>query len=364
MAITPEQEKQNLIASALDLRSKGKTNTEISKILNVARSTLFDWIGGSRKKIILEETIVSDENDLFDVNSIHGTSNIEDEIIEFLGSLTPIHYPAPVRSKVRQASNKIAVVIGDLHFGIEHDPTIEIFFEVVSALKPEKVILNGDTLDMFAISKYPKDARHEQNLADEQRRYHKFLKTLHDITEPFDAELLETNANHSGNSQEGRYWRFLSQNMGPLASLPKVQEAMSYQNIFFPPKEWCRIKLVDNVMLPTNFIIQHGTVVRKHGGMSARGEFEKILASTLTNHTHRFGCSSQRFPAIGNRDEQTFVNYENACACRFDVDYVVNANWQHGFAIVNYTDDNIGVEQVVVHGNKATVCSINKTITV
>ena len=64
-----EQAKQQVIDSAISLRNKGKTNTEISKILNVPRSTLFDWIGGSTKKIIMEETIVSDENDLFDVNS-------------------------------------------------------------------------------------------------------------------------------------------------------------------------------------------------------------------------------------------------------------------------------------------------------
>ena len=360
-----EQAKQQVIDSAISLRNKGKTNTEISKILNVPRSTLFDWIGGSTKKIIMEETIVSDENDLFDVNSfksVYGNSNRDDEVLRFIENIKPIKYAAPTRSKVKQKANEIAVVIGDLHFGMEHQQTIDIFYQVVSELKPEKVILNGDTLDMFAISKYPKDSRHSQTLQDEQQRYHKFLKILHDITVDWDCEILETNANHSGNSQEGRYWRYISSGIGTLASLPQVQKALSYENIFFPQDDWCRIKLVENVILPTNLIVQHGTVVRKHGGMSARGEFEKILASTLTNHTHRFGCSSQRFPGIGNRLEQTFVNYENACACRFDVDYVKNANWQNGFAIVNYVNDNIGIEQVVVHGDRATVCSLNKTL--
>jgi len=369
MATISEKEKQKIVQAARSLRKKGKTNTEISRLLNVPRSTIFGWIGGSTKKIIIEETITSDENDLFDVNSLKAISTNshfkqENEILEFIENLAPIKYPAPTRGKVKKDSNDIAVVIGDLHFGMEHQPTLDIFFQVVSELKPNKVILNGDTLDMFAISKYPKDARHHQTLADEKVRYHKFLKILHDIVVDWDCEIFETNANHSGNSQEGRYWRYISQGIGTLAALPRVQELLSYQNVFFPPEDWCRIQLVDNVILPTNFIIQHGTVVRKHGGMSARGEFEKILASTLTNHTHRFGCSSQRFPSAGNRQEQTFVNYENACACRFDVDYVQNANWQNGFAIVNYIEDSIGVEQVVVYGNKATICSLNKTIRV
>lgn len=368
MAIFNEKAKQKLIDFAISLRKEGKTNTEISTLLNIPRSTLFGWIGGSTKKIIIEETITTDENDLFNVNSLHSLYNNiqgkDEKILKFIENIKPISYPAPVRNKVSQSPNKIAVVIGDLHFGMEHQPTIDIFYQVVSDLKPEKVILNGDTLDMFAISRYPKDARHFQSLSDEQQRYHKFLKILHDITVDWDCEILETNANHSGNSQEGRYWRYISQGIGTLACLPRVQELLSYQNVFFPQEDWCRIKLVDNVILPTNLIVQHGTVVRKHGGMSARGEFEKILASTLTNHTHRFGCSSQRFPSAGHREEQTFVNYENACACRFDVDYVQNANWQNGFAVVNYADNTIGVEQVVVHGNKATVCSLNKTIRV
>lgn len=368
MANLTEQEKQQLIATALELRSKGKTNTEISKILDVPRSTLFGWIGGSTKKIIMEETIIGDENDLFDVNafnnlySTNNSSTAKDEILRFLEELAPIEYPAPVRSGVKKESTNMAAVIGDTHFGHEDWNTLNIFLETVSILRPEKVILNGDTMDMFAISKYAKDARHDQSLQKEREAYHKFLKMLHDVVVDWDCEIFETNANHSGNSQEGRWWRYLSENLGAAASVPEVIEAMSYQNIFFPKADWCRIKLVDEVVLPTNFIVHHGTVVRKHGGMSARGEYEKKNASTLTNHTHRIGFTAQRSPAAGNRPEQIFTNYENACACKLNPDYVTDANWQNGFALVNYSDDVIGVEQVVVHNNVANISALGHTI--
>jgi hypothetical protein len=71
----------------------------------------------------------------------------------------------------------------------------------------------------------------------------------------------------------------------------------------------------------------------------------------------------QRQPAMGNRPEEVYMNYENGCACNKDPDYAKGANWQNGFSIVNYSEDTIGVEQVVVLGNKATVCSLQKTIT-
>lgn len=356
-----ETDKESLIEQALDLRSQGKTNTEISKTLGIPRTTLNDWIGGSIKKVVTE--ITDDDGDVVYTNIVNSTSQSEDDVLAFIQKLSPMGYSAPVQSKVKQDANDIAIVIGDMHFGMECNKTLNIFFETVRELKPSKVILNGDTLDLFALSKYPKDPRKIINLEDEKNRYHAFLKTLHDITEPWNCEITETNANHSGNSQEGRLWRYISQQMPALASMTRVQELLTYENIFYPPADWCRVTLVDEVVLPTNLIVRHGTVVRKNGGMSARGEFEKVFASTLTNHVHRLGSTMQRQPAIGNRLEETYVNYENGCACDLNPDYVELPNWQNGFSIVNYTDDSIGVEQVLVRGNKATICSLGKTIT-
>jgi hypothetical protein len=360
-------DKDQLIEQAYELRSQGKSNTEISRLLGVPRSTLHDWIGGSVTKIITEE-IVDDDGDVVYDNSytrvVQSTSQSEDDILAFLQSLAPMGYSAPVRSEVRQTANDIAVVIGDTHFGFECNNTINIFFETVRQLKPKRIILNGDTLDMFAIGKYPKDPRHVVSLEDEKNRYHAFLKTLHDITEPWDAEILETNANHSGNSQEGRLWRYISQQMPALANMERVQELLTFEKIFYPQESWCRVKLVDEVVLPTNLIVRHGTVVRKNGGMSARGEFEKTYCSTLTNHVHRLGSTMQRHPAIGNRPEEVYVNYENGCACDLNPSYVKDPNWQNGFSIVNYSEDVVGVEQVLVRGNAATVCSLGKTLRV
>lgn len=358
--------KDEALDAAIDLRSQGKTNTEISKILGIPRSTIYDWLGGSIKKIVTTEEIIDDENGIvYDnvyTNVYNTTTSDKSDVLKFLEELAPVRYPAPVRSGVKKEATDNAMVIGDMHFGMEDWNTLNIFLEVVCQLQPKKIILNGDTLDMFAISKYPKDARHHQNLESEKNQYHYFLKQLHDIVVDWDCEIFETNANHSGNSQEGRLWRYLSQRIPEFACMPEVQKALSYENIFFPDPSWNRVKLVDEVILPTNFIVRHGTVVRKNGGMSARGEFEKHYVSTLTNHTHRLGSTMQRQPAMGNRPEEVYTNYENGCACDLNPDYAVGANWQNGFSIVNYSEDVVGVEQVLVHGNKATVCSLGKTI--
>ena len=171
----------------------------------------------------------------------------QEELLEFLTSLTPIHYDAPKRPTVYQKANKIALIIGDTHFGCEHQPTLDLFLKTVEALKPEKIIINGDSCDLFAISKYPKDVRHTYTLLQERESYHKFLKILHDITAPYNAEIIENNSNHSGQSVQGRLWRYLSDRIGEMSCIPEVIEALSYENIFFPRSDWSRMTLVDYV---------------------------------------------------------------------------------------------------------------------
>jgi hypothetical protein len=369
----PYDDKEQLMAQARQLQTEGKTNTEISKILDVPRKTIYNWIGNSvsvtSSTYLEEEPIINEDGDVIG-NTLKVCRKYDadgDDVLRFLEQLAPVQYPAPTRCEVKETPNKFAVVIGDLHFADEHQPTVEIFYEVVRQTKPEQVILNGDTLDMFAISGYPKDIREKKSLEAEIKAYHKFLKILHDITEPFGTKIFETNANHSGNSQEGRWWRYLSSRIGEAASVPEIQKALAYDKIFYPDSSWNRVKLVDEVVLPTNMIVKHGTVVRKKGGQSAVGEYEKVFASTITNHVHRFGATAQRHPAVGNRKAVTYYNYENACACDLNPSYVKDPNWQNGFSIVNYTDVNeecLGVDFVAVHDNIACVNTLQKTIKV
>jgi hypothetical protein len=356
--LTRDQKK----SLAQELFQQGKSKSEISNMLGVPRSTIFDWVTSRNHRIVtttVDEyfTEESDNEDVYvPLDPIASNPKLSIE------ELAPIIYPAPIRSKVYQEPNNIAAVIGDIHFGLEDWNTLELFLQTVQETKPRQVILNGDTMDLFAVSKYPKDARYKQSLIKEREAYHKFLKMLHDVTEPFQSEIYETNANHSGNSVEGRLWRYLSAQLGELAEIAK--DELSYENLFFPKESWSRIKLVDEVVLPTNFLVYHGTVVRKIGAMSARGEWEKKMTSTMTNHTHRMGMTCQRIPAAGHREDIFNTNYENACACKMDPDYAPCCNWQNGFSLINYTEEVIGVEPIVVHGTKATVCSLGKTLRV
>jgi hypothetical protein len=380
--------RQDKVKQVLNLYKKGKTKTEISEMMGIPRSTVFDWITGRRKTkvktTIIEEESCYDENDnRIDIITEQETDNEdtsfvssmnkeeEERILDFIKNIKPVQYPAPPKPITYSTPNKIALVIGDTHFGVECWDTLNIFLKTVDELKPEKIILNGDTVDLLSISRYSKDPRHTHSLYDEILAYHKFLKILHDITEPYQTEIIETNGNHSGNGVEGRWWRYISSSddIKQLLCIPNIAENLSYSKVFHPNESWSRIKLLDSnedeesiVELPDGLFVMHGDVVRKNGGFSARGVFEKRYASTITNHTHRIGSTCQRIPRIGSRPDQIIKNYENGCACKLNPTYVSGANWQNGFSIVNYSDNITGVETVVVHNKRASICSLQKTI--
>lgn len=356
--------QENPKQTAKRLKSEGHSYRAIGNLLNVDKETARRWVTDAVK--VPKVPSISIEIPIPYIKTKNERAEESESIRDFIKNLAPIVLPTPVRSKIRQIPNKVAVVIGDTHFGSESPEVLDLFLQTVEEIKPETVILNGDTLDMFAISKYPKDIRSSYGLLKERTAYHKFLKTLHDITESYDCNIYETNANHSGDGVEGRYWRYLSDRLGELSDIPEVIEKLSYESIFFPNESWSRIKLVDYVEIVPGFVALHGDVVRKHGGASARGLLDKWFVSIISNHTHRIGSTAQRIPSIGSQKEKIIRVYENGCACDLAPCYASAANWQNAFSIVNYSNDTNepSVETVLVHNKSANVGFLGKTFKV
>lgn len=340
---------------AIELFKTGNhTFTSIGRELGIHRSTVSEWVKSSGG--VAQSTPHVNQN-LTRLKTKPCIESVED----FLVNLSPITITNTPKQPVQTSCTDYAMVIGDMHFGHECERTLNIFFEAVRQVNPHTIILNGDTLDMTSISKYPKDIRINTSLLTERIAYQSFLTTLRSIAP--NTRIFETNANHSGDGVEGRWWRYLSDRLGELKSLPDIADKLSYENIFLDPK--FNVELVDYVELPGGLFVMHGDVVRKHGGYSARGLLEKWFTSIIANHTHRVGMTSQRIPGIGSRQDQTITVYENGCSCDLSPVYASAPNWQNSFCIVSTdaVNDLFSVEQVIVHGNRANVATLGQTIT-
>jgi hypothetical protein len=337
------------------LRNKGMSFKEISYKLGIGETTARDWYYDRHRPIVERSNVIGYVNE----NLSRQTKKTPDDVLDFLNNLSPIECILKENKPVLKDHSDYCVVIGDMHFPVQDKATIEIFFEVVRQLKPKTIILNGDTLDMFAISRYPKDIRHRYSLLDERVEYHKFLAELLNLSEG--ADIFETNANHSGNDISGRWFRYLSDRIGELSSLEDIQDRLSYGNVFLG-KYQDDVKLVDFVELTPEFIVLHGDIVRKSGGFSAKAHMDKWMVSLMHNHTHRIGSTSQRLPAIGSRKEKQIFAWENGCACDLSPVYGSAPNWQNGFSIISLDNLNFGVEQVKVVNKKANIATLGLTL--
>jgi hypothetical protein len=276
--------------------------------------------------------------------------------------LRPVELPAPLRPKVTGKPNAYTLVIGDMHFPKHDERTLAIFLSTVAALKPARVILNGDTVDLLAVSKYPKDARAEFKwaLRDEVLPFHAFLRDLHSIGDGWGMEVVETESNHAGNGTGGRWWRFLSDRCPELLGHDEAAERLSYQAWFYP--KWSSITLVESVIIADDLLVLHGDIVRGKGGYSARAHMEKWQSSTLNSHTHRAGSTVRRVPAVGSRPEGVQRSYEIGCACDLSPVYSSVPDWACGFGIITHDAASYGVEIVQVINGRASVAALGASV--
>jgi len=338
-------------------RANGMTYSQITEEFGIAKSTARDWVCGDDDT---SSGVTPYTNDNLQRDRPKRFQKTEDEILEFLSQLAPIKVSPKYESESVVELNDYAIVGSDFHFGCHDKKSIDIFLETVFQLKPKTIILNGDTMDFLAVSKYPKDLKHNWSLQYEREEYHAFLNELINISGG--AEIFETVSNHSGQSIDGRWRRYLSDRIGELASLDNITEILSYENVFMGQFK-DRVKHVDYVDL-NGLIVTHGTTVRKNGGASARGEIDKWHTSILHGHTHRIGSSCQRIPSIGGRPERQLVGLEGGCLCSLDAAYGSALNWQQGFNIVSLgtTNGGFGVEQVYINNGTANISTLGVSI--
>ena len=347
----------DLKQKALQLKQKGYSVAEAANVLLLPKSTVWDWFNDRKRN---DGPVVYKNENLttFQGRETFDKKNFDVQV--FLEQLAPINLKAPKINTPKSGLNDFVVIMNDLHFPMHCQKSIDIAFAVIDELKPKTIVINGDSLDMLAISRYPKDIRKQFSLLDERIAYHEFLYSLMEVSEG--AEIIEIHGNHSGDSTFGRWWRYLSERIGELICLPEIKYTLSYENIFLGDFK-DKIQMADYVELNDDLVVLHGDVVRKHGGQSARGTLEKYYQSSIMGHTHRVGFTAQRIPSIGKRKDKQIYAYEMGCLCKLSALYAATPNWQNAFGIVSLGEDNtFGVEIVMINDGIANVSTLGKTL--
>lgn len=235
--------------------------------------------------------------------------------------------------------NKDTVIglLSDIHIPYQDNQALTVALDHCKKAKVTHLILNGDVMDCYQISRFEKDPS-KRSFKYELDTVRAFLTTLADRFKG--VRIIFKEGNH-----ENRYMRFMRSKAPELLGI----EAFNLSVLL-------GLKQLGIDHVPDNKLIQAGNLIIIHGhefGQQifspvnpARGYFLKAKTNVIGGHNHQVSAHSE------NRlDGKQIVAYSTGHLADPNPEYKPINNWSHGFAIITHIQDGKNVN-FNVHNHK------------
>ncbi len=268
--------------------------------------------------------------------SFHRNSSLDKSLYETeykssnSGNSNPYKIPESYEIKrepfVLPKANKNILVISDLHIPYHNIEAITLAIDYGKKENVDTIIINGDLLDFYMLSRFHKDPR-KRKVHEELEAARQFLQVLRFHFKG--ANIYFLLGNHDVRYQmwlESKAVDLLGCEEFELGSLLRVGEL--------------GIQLIDDKTL-----IKAGKLIITHGHLVIRGVFAPVNAargaymrakqSVLIGHTHKISEHTET-----NMDGEITTTWSTGCLSELSPDYNPFANgYAHGFAHVKITDN-------------------------
>jgi predicted phosphodiesterase len=262
--------------------------------------------------------------------------NIKDK--EFFGQKPKLPKPVTVSKvtyQVPTCNNKI-LIISDLHIPYQDNEAIEAALKYGKKKKINTIIINGDLIDFYQLSRFEKDPR-VRNAAFEIKEAKQVLEYIRSKFPK--ALILWYMGNH-----DHRFTKYMVNKAPELLDIPEF----SLYHIMELAK--LNIHLLDNNRgwRAGKLNGRHGHEFYGSGGVfPARSYYLKANDNILVSHVHF--KSEFTIPDIR---KNLRGGWSIGCLCDLDPDYNPNNRYGHGFAILDvFKDGNFSIEnKTVING--------------
>jgi predicted phosphodiesterase len=224
------------------------------------------------------------------------------------------------REKLSSDPDLVTLLVGnDFHIPFHNEAGCRNFLKFSKDLQPDHIVLNGDVLDCYSLSRFPK-APGMPDLQEEIDIGVEFLSELRTNCPLATIDYLE------GNHEE-RLKRIVKEQHSLYGlralTLPKL---LFLDDLQIKYHSYCHPVDFNGNMLS----IVHGHKVSKDSGASAKSHLlGNGFYNVIIGHTHRMGL----FYHTGHMGCRR--GYENGgLFCKKKLEYVVEPNWQNGFCVV------------------------------
>lgn len=209
------------------------------------------------------------------------------------------------------------VMLNDQHVPFHDVDTIKAVNHGLKHMKPNRVILGGDVVDFYSISRFDKDPLRRLHLDVEVSAVEHYLADLRKAVP--EAKIVYLPGNH-----EDRLQRYIHVHAPELAwvdelKLPGLLHLEDF-DIDWHPSRWYPYRGV---------IYSHLDRANKYGGYTAKNVGLDVGQSLVHGHSHKTG-----HVRIGERDF-----YDNGCLCQAEMEYMAASGptaWSQAFMVVDY----------------------------
>lgn len=227
-----------------------------------------------------------------------------------------IYEPYVIRSK------KLAV-LSDIHVPYHSISALTCAFDKIATEKPDTILLNGDTIDMYQLSRFMKDSR-KRSVAHEL----KAVNDLLDVMSQFNAKIIYKLGNH-----DERFEHYMMHKAPELLGIPEFR----LENLLKAYERGMTVVGEKRVIKANKLNIIHG-----HEYPSvfspvniARGLYMKGKVSAMQGHNHQVSEHTET-----DMNGEITTTWSLGCLCELNPAYMPLNRWSQGMAIVELSDND------------------------
>lgn len=217
------------------------------------------------------------------------------------------------------------LVLSDIHIPFHSIAAVTASINWAESKDPDVILLNGDTIDFFQLSRFVKDPN-KRSFAEELNSFKDFITALRSIFPK--AKIVFKEGNH-----EERYNHYLFMKAKELSGVSE-----------FALEEMIRTRAADIEYVGKKRILKAGdlNIIHGHefaGGVFspvniARGLFLKAKVSCMQGHNHQTSEHTET-----DMNGKITTTWSLGCLSELHPDYMPLNKWNHGFAFVEVDQD-------------------------
>jgi len=202
---------------------------------------------------------------------------------------------------------KKLAVLSDIHVPYHSIDAITAAFDKIAEEKPDAILLNGDTIDFYGLSRFMKDPR-KRSVAHELQALNEFL----DVLQQFNAKIIYKLGNH-----DERYEHYLMLKAPELLGIPEFK----FENLLKAGERKMDVvgEKRPSVFSPVNI---------------ARGLYMKGKVSAMQGHNHQVSEHTET-----DMNGEITTTWSLGCLCELNPAYMPLNRWSQGFAMVDLSDN-------------------------